>query len=70
MKTCLQRNIVNGSVVSVVSMTEAILTAELFLIWVQEDWNLYLLNQWRPALHALAVRVTQVVKETTAVYIH
>jgi hypothetical protein len=70
METCLQRNIVNGSGGSVVCMTEAILTAELFLIRVQEDGKLYLLNQWRPALRALAVRVTQVVTETTGVYIH
>jgi len=70
MKTCLQRNIINDSRVSVVSMTEAILTADLFLIWVHEYGKPYLFNQWLPALHALAVRVTQVVRETTAVYIH
>ena len=39
METCLQRNIVNGSGGSVVSMTEAILTAEVFLIWVHGGWK-------------------------------
>jgi len=70
METCLKRNIINGSGISVVSMTQAILTAELFLIWLYEGGKLYLLNHWRPVLHALTVRITQVVTETTAVYIH